>query len=367
MRALLALVAVAVVASLVASTALACTAGGAVAEELFLPEPTLLPLYNLTPAFVVSPNRTVVGVLVEALSSSQNLVYGTFDIGVDGWRYGEYDPQNLLYWVWVNDSGYLDWGYAGFLAIDIPQSPTGATYGYQVMYVNFTTPKDAINASLSFAYYFWVSTYVALPSAELVVGVYDWSTGNLTTVATIPLNVASGLTPLPSGSSSWLTYSVNLTTYLQPGKTYALVLAAIWPEQVISTYNATLFFDDVELTVFRELRVFSGDVVYANYSYNSTLSVRITLAKLACLNSSIGISLVTGLQRSVPAINVTNCTVYQASSGWVTVSSNALQNELYVEVTYESPGGYLNATLRLEAVSGGHRVVETIYINASTR
>jgi len=330
------------------------------------PLPTVLPLYNLTTAFLVSPNRTELGVFVEASSTTQSLVYGTFDIGVDGWRYNETDPDNLLYWVWVNDSGYRDWGYTGFVALNIPSSllNAGSQYGYQAIFVNFTVPSDAINASLSFAYYFW-SSAVLLFGATAFVGVYDWSTGNLTIVATATFNLPQGTSPLPS-ATDWRVATLNLTSYVSPGKTYALVIGIAWYEQIFRTYNATFFIDDVNLTVYRSTYAFSGDVALANYSYSSTLSVRIELDKLYCLNSSALIYLVTGLGRSQPAINITNCTVYQPASGWVTVSNSVLQNTLYVEVQYSGyQGGYLNASLRIVAVSGGHEVVEKLYINAS--
>ncbi|NPA96340.1 MAG: hypothetical protein GXO32_01905 [Crenarchaeota archaeon] len=330
------------------------------------PNNTALPLYNKTPAFLITPNRTELGVLVRASTNTQNLVYGTFDIGVDGWRYNETDPDNLLYWVWVNASGYRDWGYTGFVALNIPSSllNAGSRYGTQLIYVNFTVPSDAINVSLSFAYYFWSST-ILLFGATAFVGIYDWSTGNLTTVATATFSLPQGTSPLPS-SSDWRTATLNLTSYVTPGKTYALVIGVEWYEQLLGSYNATFFIDDVNLTAYRSTYTFSGDVALANYSYSSTLSVRIELSRLSCLNSSALIYLVTGLGRSQPAINITNCTVYQPASGWVTVSNAVLQNTMYIELQYSGyQGGYLNASLRIIAVSGGHEVVEKLYLNAS--
>jgi len=331
----------------------------------FIPYNTALPLYNLTNAFLISPNRTIIGIVIVAESSSENLVYGTFETGVDGWRYFENDSDNLLYWVWVNASGYRDWGYTGFVALNIPSQSTGSLYGYQAMYVNFTTPTDMINASLSLAYYFWNSQLLLLYPTLFFIEIYDWSTGNATLVYSGDLSLSQGLNPYPS-STSWRTLSINLTQYLLPGHEYALVIGAMWYEELFS-YNATLFFDDVNLTVFRSLKVFSGNVIEANYSYNSILSVRLKLVSLQCLNASAQIKLITGLESSEP-INITNCTVITNQTTNVTISNSTLQNVVYVWIDYASgSNGYLNTSMNLVIASNGHRVIERIYLNASAR
>ncbi len=342
------------------------SAAGISAYYSFTPFDTVLPLFNLTKAFLLSPNRTIIGVYVVAEQTSENLVYGTFEVGVDGWRYVENDSNNILYWVWVNASGYSDWGYTGFVAVNIPSQSPGTVYGYQIMFVNFTTPSDMVNASLSLAYYFWNSQILLLYPAVLIVGIHDWSTGNTTTVYQGSLSLTQGLSALPSSSSSWRTLSINLTSYLLPGHEYALLLGVVWYEQLLS-YNATLFFDDVNLTVFRASEVYAGNIVKANYSYNSTLSVSLRLVSMKCFNSSAQIKLITGLESSTP-INVTNCTVISNQTSSVTVSNYTLQNTLYIWMDYNSSsGGFMNASLELVIASPGHVVIERVYVNASAK
>lgn len=192
---------------------------------------------------ILGANQTSAIVNYTITTNSYNAVpYGTFDEGFDGWRYGEYDPSNVLYAYWYSG------GYAGLVGYNVPGTPgfsgPNRIYGYIFILNNLTFINyNIMFLILQFDYSFIINSLLTKDNFNLSVIVYDWGTDDLYLLYTLIID------PFIDGNVSWTTVLFPVTNWTPvPGHNYALIFNLIVPYGALGTsYDFSLYLDNIEL------------------------------------------------------------------------------------------------------------------------
>ena len=297
--------------------------------ELYLSQPSyvLLDPGSLDTAVSLGPSLASANVTITASNYTQLVKNPQFYSNPDYWYCS---PGSYLSCYWLAS----DTGAVGGV-VSIYGTIPALSYDSALIYQEVSVPNAPIVSA-----YIYVTIRYAVNSVDLTywfAGIYDPATGNI--------YVAYNYT----NPSTYTTYPVNLTGYVQPGKTY-YVFVGVWGAALFSSGSLDFRIDSVYFTVTTQYYVFSNTVLGINATTASSPPVysRLVLSSASIepgLNATISLVNVSSVKST--AITITNGVVETQATSWIELAptiSGYSSGYIYVNVSKPSQ---VNSTLLL--------------------
>jgi len=298
------------------------------------PSYVLLNPGSLNTTVSLGPSLVSANVTLTASNYAQLVKNPQFYSSPDYWYCS---PGSYLSCYWLaSDTGAV--GGVASISGTIPS----LSYDSALIYQEVSVPNAPIESA-----YIYVTIRYAADSVYLTywfAGIYDPATGNI-------YGSYSSDTP-----TSYTTYLVNLTGYVQPGKTYYIIVG-VWGLALLGSGSIDFRIDSVYFTVTTQYYVFSNTVLGVNATSSSSPQVysRLVLSSASIepgLNATIVLVNMSSVKST--AITITNGVAETGTTSWIELAPAVpgyTSGYIYVNVSKPSQ---VNSTLLLylETCSG---------------